>query len=121
VFVRTEFDWSGRPVRGTVVHADDEDDAKAAKVLSRYLVPYLETQELFGMMRSLPSRPGLNRIRVSPQIRGVFPGSVCGMRPIAGCDLGRNLARHEVTYAQPGRWRRRSPQARARTRATSAQ
>jgi sulfide:quinone oxidoreductase len=45
VFLRTEFDCMGRPTRGTVVRTDDEDDAKAAKVLGRYLVPYLETRE----------------------------------------------------------------------------
>jgi hypothetical protein len=33
VFLRTEFDWSGRPTRGTVICADDDEDAKAAKVL----------------------------------------------------------------------------------------
>ena len=45
VFVRTEFDWRGRPTRATLLHADDEYDAKATKVLGRYLVPYLETRE----------------------------------------------------------------------------
>ena len=45
VFLRAEFDWSGRPTRSTVVRVGDEDDAKAAKVIGRYLVPYLETQE----------------------------------------------------------------------------
>jgi sulfide:quinone oxidoreductase len=45
VFLRTEFDWSGRPMRGTVIRADEEDDTKAAKVFGRYLVPYLETRE----------------------------------------------------------------------------
>jgi len=43
VFVRTEFDWTGQPTHGTVVCAGDEDEATAAKVLGRYLVPYLET------------------------------------------------------------------------------
>lgn len=45
VFLRTEFDWTGQPARATVVRADDEHTAKAAKVLGRYLLPYLETRE----------------------------------------------------------------------------
>ena len=45
VFLRTEFDWRGQPARATLVRADDEDSAKAAKVLGRYLLPYLETRE----------------------------------------------------------------------------
>jgi sulfide:quinone oxidoreductase len=45
VLLRTEFDWSGRPTRAALVRDDDEPAAKAAKVLSRYLVPYLETLE----------------------------------------------------------------------------
>ena len=45
VFLRTEFDWSGQPTRATLVHADDEDTAKAAKVFGRYLLPYVETLE----------------------------------------------------------------------------
>jgi sulfide:quinone oxidoreductase len=45
VFLRTEFDWTGQPKRATLVRADDEDTAKAAKVLGRYLLPYLETLE----------------------------------------------------------------------------
>jgi sulfide:quinone oxidoreductase len=48
VLLRAEFDWSGRPAHSTVVRAVDEDSAKAAKVLGRYLVPYLETQEPLG-------------------------------------------------------------------------
>jgi len=43
LFLRTEFDWGGQPTRATLVHADDADAAKTAKVLGRYLVPYLET------------------------------------------------------------------------------
>jgi sulfide:quinone oxidoreductase len=43
LFVRTEFDWSGRPRHSTVVRGGDKDEAKAAKVFGRYLVPYLET------------------------------------------------------------------------------
>jgi sulfide:quinone oxidoreductase len=45
VFLRTEFDWRGRPTGSTIIRADYDDDAKAAKVLGRYLVPYLETRE----------------------------------------------------------------------------
>lgn len=44
VFLRTEFDWSGQPTRARLVRADDERAARAAKVLGRYLVPYLETR-----------------------------------------------------------------------------
>jgi sulfide:quinone oxidoreductase len=45
VFLRTEFDWSGQPTRANLVRADDPRAARAAKVLGRYLVPYLETRE----------------------------------------------------------------------------
>ncbi len=45
VFLRTEFDWTGRPTAAALVRGDDERAAKAAKVLGRYLVPYLETLE----------------------------------------------------------------------------
>jgi len=45
LFLRTEFDWSGQPISAVAVHAGDEPSAKAAKVLGRYLVPYLETLE----------------------------------------------------------------------------
>ena len=45
VFLRTEFDWSGQPTRATLVRDDDEHAARAAKVLGRYLLPYLETLE----------------------------------------------------------------------------
>ena len=45
VFLRTEFDWSGQPTRATLTRGDDERAAKAAKVLGRYLVPYLEGRE----------------------------------------------------------------------------
>jgi hypothetical protein len=34
--------------RATLGRADDEDAAKTAKVLGRYLVPYLETREPLG-------------------------------------------------------------------------
>jgi sulfide:quinone oxidoreductase len=44
VFLRTEFDWSGQPTRAKLMRADDERAARAAKVLGRYLVPYLETR-----------------------------------------------------------------------------
>jgi sulfide:quinone oxidoreductase len=43
--LRTEFDWAGQPARATLVRANDEQTAKAAKVLGRYLLPYLETLE----------------------------------------------------------------------------
>jgi sulfide:quinone oxidoreductase len=43
LFLRTEFDWRGQPTRARLVRADDAGAAKAAKVLGRYLVPYLET------------------------------------------------------------------------------
>ncbi|HET7051208.1 MAG TPA: FAD-dependent oxidoreductase [Solirubrobacteraceae bacterium] len=43
VLLRTEFDWRGQPARATLVRADDRHTAKAAKVLGRYLLPYLET------------------------------------------------------------------------------
>ncbi len=45
VFLRTEFDWTGQPTGAKVVRADDERAARAAKVLGRYLVPYLETRQ----------------------------------------------------------------------------
>ena len=45
VFLRTEFDWSGQPLRAAAVRTGDEPSAKAAKVFGRYLVPYLETRE----------------------------------------------------------------------------
>jgi sulfide:quinone oxidoreductase len=45
VFLRTEFDWSGQPTRATLVRDGDEHAARAAKVLGRYLLPYLETLE----------------------------------------------------------------------------
>jgi sulfide:quinone oxidoreductase len=45
VFLRTEFDWSGQPMRSALVRGNDEGAAKAAKVLGRYLVPYLEALE----------------------------------------------------------------------------
>jgi hypothetical protein len=43
LFLRTEFDWSGRPTSATLERAGDDEDARAAKVVGRYLVPYLET------------------------------------------------------------------------------
>ena len=45
VLLRTEFDWRGQPACATLVRADDRQTAKAAKVLGRYLLPYLETLE----------------------------------------------------------------------------
>ena len=45
VFLRTEFDWSGHPTKSALEGAGDEQAASAAKVLGRYLVPYLETRE----------------------------------------------------------------------------
>jgi sulfide:quinone oxidoreductase len=45
VFLRTEFDWSGQPTRAKLVRADSERAARSAKVLGRYLVPYLETRQ----------------------------------------------------------------------------
>jgi sulfide:quinone oxidoreductase len=45
VFLRTELDWRGQPTRATQVRLNDEHTAKAAKVLGRYLLPYLETLE----------------------------------------------------------------------------
>lgn len=45
VFLRTEFDWAGQPTRAKLVRADSERAAKTAKVLGRYLVPYLETRQ----------------------------------------------------------------------------
>jgi sulfide:quinone oxidoreductase len=45
VFLRTEFDWTGQPTRTTLARVNDEHPAKAAKVLGRYLLPYLETLE----------------------------------------------------------------------------
>lgn len=44
-FLRTEFDWAGQPTRAKLVRADNERAAKTAKVLGRYLVPYLETRQ----------------------------------------------------------------------------
>jgi sulfide:quinone oxidoreductase len=70
VFLRTEFDWSGRPTHSAVVGAGSEDEAKATKVLGRYLVPYLETQEPLGddarsrvapVVRSHPGKPANRR------------------------------------------------------------
>jgi sulfide:quinone oxidoreductase len=45
VFLRTEFDWRGQPARASLVRVNEEHPAKAAKVLGRYLLPYLETLE----------------------------------------------------------------------------
>jgi sulfide:quinone oxidoreductase len=45
VWLRTELDWSGQPTRATLVRTDDQDAAKTAKVIGRYLVPYLETRK----------------------------------------------------------------------------
>ena len=53
VFLRTEFDWTGRATGARLVRADDEQAARAAKVLGRYLVPYLETrQPIAGAQRA---------------------------------------------------------------------
>ena len=49
VFLRTEFDWAGRPTGAALVRSDEERAAKAAKVLGRYLVPYLETIQPLGI------------------------------------------------------------------------
>jgi sulfide:quinone oxidoreductase len=45
LFLRTEFDWNGHPTNATLERAGDEREATTAKVLGRYLVPYLETCE----------------------------------------------------------------------------
>jgi sulfide:quinone oxidoreductase len=45
LFMRTEFDWNGDPTNATLERADDDRQATTAKVLGRYLVPYLETRE----------------------------------------------------------------------------
>jgi sulfide:quinone oxidoreductase len=52
LFLRTEFDWSGRPTTAALEGAGDEQAASAAKVLGRYLVPYLETREPLSEGRS---------------------------------------------------------------------
>jgi len=52
LFLRTEFDWSGRPTSAALEAAGDEQAASAAKVLGRYLVPYLETREPLSEGRS---------------------------------------------------------------------
>ena len=61
VFLRTEFDWSGRPTGTAIVRADDEDQAKTAKVVGRYLVPYLETRE--PLEEAAHSSPRASRTR----------------------------------------------------------
>ena len=48
LFLRTEFDWTGQATGARLVRADDERAARAAKVLGRYLVPYLETRQPIG-------------------------------------------------------------------------
>lgn len=48
LFLRTEFDWRGQATGARLVRADDERAARAAKVLGRYLVPYLETRQPIG-------------------------------------------------------------------------
>ena len=45
LFLRTEFDWRGHPTNAALEGAGDEQAASTAKVLGRYLVPYLETRE----------------------------------------------------------------------------
>jgi len=48
LFLRTEFDWAGQATGARLVRSDDERTARAAKVLGRYLVPYLETRRPLG-------------------------------------------------------------------------
>lgn len=45
VFMRAELDWTGKPTDITRVHVDDTLQAPTAKVLGRYLAPYLEARE----------------------------------------------------------------------------
>jgi len=45
VFLRTEFDSTGQPTGASLVRDEVEHLANAAKVLGRYLTPYLETCE----------------------------------------------------------------------------
>ena len=52
LFLRTEFDWRGHPTTAALEGAGDEQAASAAKVLGRYLVPYLETREPLSQGRS---------------------------------------------------------------------
>jgi sulfide:quinone oxidoreductase len=61
--LRTEFDWRGRPTRAALVRPDDHRAARTAKVLGRYLVPYLDAHESF----LAESHPGerADRLRVS--------------------------------------------------------
>lgn len=44
VVLRTELDAWGRPTEATLEHVDKHGDAASAKVLARYLTPYLETR-----------------------------------------------------------------------------
>ncbi len=60
VLLRTEFDWTGQPTRAKLVRADDSLTARDAKVLGRYLVPYLETREPLS---------GGGRVRREPRLR----------------------------------------------------
>jgi len=55
VFLRTEFDWSGLPTGAAIVRGDDERNARADKVVGRYLVPYLRTQQ---PLRDAPQSSG---------------------------------------------------------------
>ena len=45
VSLRAELDWNGAPTSATLQRGRDERAARAAKVIGRYLVPYLETRE----------------------------------------------------------------------------
>lgn len=45
LFLRTEFDWKGHATDAVLERGGDERSVTAAKVLGRYLVPYLETRE----------------------------------------------------------------------------
>jgi sulfide:quinone oxidoreductase len=90
LFLRTEFDWSGQPTRATLVRADDEHTAKAAKVVGRYLLPYLETREplagdrqaAVGDRLPLPSDASSKQrrnLRLAP-VAAEPPGSAAGHR-----------------------------------------
>lgn len=45
LFLRTELDWTGQPTYATPVRGEHERAVPAAKVLGRYLAPYLESRE----------------------------------------------------------------------------
>lgn len=42
LFLRTELDWQGHPISTTAHHLEHAGEAGSAKVLGRYLAPYLE-------------------------------------------------------------------------------